>query len=127
MFRATLLVRSLKLSLRQPKTLVIRPDPCFGKVNLLKDDCIHNVVTEETALKVKKDGTMWRGPKEKSVSLLELFITSLSPNEGIVVDLTAGTGEAFSFDSYYDLILLRYSIATALLCEHSQELLFARP
>lgn len=72
--------------------LVIKTNPRFGKVKLEKDDCINNVVTEDSAVKVQKDGTLWRGPKEKAVSFMELLISGLCPNNGIVIDLNAGTG-----------------------------------
>lgn len=90
--RAIVIVRSFKTSLaRQPREHKFTEDPRFGKVKLGKDDVIHNVVTEESALR-KADGSLWRGPKEKCVSLLQLFMTTFSPTGGIVVDLTAGTG-----------------------------------
>ena len=69
-------------------------DPRFGKVKLGSDDVIHNVVTEDSALK-KADGSMWRGPKEKCVSLLQLFMNTFTPTAGIVVDLTAGVGKLY--------------------------------
>ena len=98
--RAIVLIRSFKSSLaRQPKEHKFSEDPRFGKVKLGIDDVIHNVVTEESALK-KADGSLWRGPKEKCVSLLQLFMTTFSPTGGIVVDLTAGTGTFYELKFY---------------------------
>lgn len=35
----------------------------------------------------------WRGPKQKSDALLKVFVSGLSPPNGIVVDLSAGVGK----------------------------------
>jgi len=95
-FKAIVLVRSFDSSVtRQPKELVIASDPRFGEVDLASDDVLFNVITTETALKRQVDGTFWRGAKEKAVALLQLLVTGLSPPEGIIIDLTAGTGNRF--------------------------------
>ena len=78
---------------RQPKELDYASIPEFGNVDLVKDDVVFNVITSETTLKRKGDGTPWRGPKQKSDSLLQLFVTALCPSDGVIVDLTAGSGE----------------------------------
>jgi len=94
-FKAVMLVRSFDLSVaRQPKELVISSGPEFADVDLANDDVLFNVVTSESALKRRADNTFWRGPKEKSVSLLQLLFSGLCPRDGIIVDLTAGTGMA---------------------------------
>lgn len=78
---------------RKPTELVITTDSRFLNVNLRKDDVLLNVVTAETALKRKADAKFWRGPKEKSEALLQLLISGVCPQNGIVADLTAGTGK----------------------------------
>lgn len=94
--RVIVLVRSLPQSIkRQPEELVYASIPEFGNVDLVRDDVVFNVITSETAMK-KSDGRSWRGPKEKSDSLLHLFVTSLCPRNGVIVDLTTGTGEHYS-------------------------------
>jgi hypothetical protein len=91
-----LCVRSLSdSSKRQPAELLITTDPRFEMVDLLKDDVLFNVVTPDNALKRKSDGKFWRGPKEKSVALMQLLIGGLCPRAGLVADLTTGTGERF--------------------------------
>lgn len=92
--RVIVLVRSLPQSIkRQPEELVFASTSEFGNVDLVRDDVVFNVITSETALKRKGDGTPWRGPKEKSDSLLQLLVTALCPSDGVIVDLTAGSGE----------------------------------
>ena len=89
-------MRSLDIKIpRQPKELNLGSIPEFESVDLVKDDVVFNVITSETAMK-KADGRSWRGPKEKSDSLLHLFVTSLCPRNGVIVDLTTGTGEHYS-------------------------------
>lgn len=96
MFRAVLLVRSFtKPVARNPKSLTIVTGPQFAKINLSKDDVLFNVVTEESALKRKDSDFLWRGPKEKSQALMELLIGGLTPENGIICDLSPGTGKSF--------------------------------
>ena len=64
----------------------------FEDVDLANDDVLFNIVTFDTALKRNNGDTFWRGPKEKTVSLLKLLIGGLSPPGGIICDLTAGIG-----------------------------------
>lgn len=97
-----MLVRSLDDKLeRQPKDLFIASDPSFGDVDLANDDVMFNVLTSETVHKRKEDGILWRGPKEKSDSLLHLFLNGLCPSKGIVADLTTGTGKSFFINPNY--------------------------
>ena len=92
--RVIVLVRSLPISVkRQPKEFVYGAINEFQNVDLVKDDVVFNVITSETAIKKKDDGNLWRGPKEKSDSLLQLFVTALCPEDGVIVDLTTGSGE----------------------------------
>lgn len=92
---------------RQPKDLVIASDPFFGDVDLVNDDVLFNVVTAETMLRRKEDGNPWRGPKEKSESLLQLLLNGLCPRGGIVADLTAGTGTfVIASHALVDLVFL---------------------
>lgn len=91
--KAILLVRYYATAMdRKPKDFVITTPPKFKKINLARDDVIPNILTEDTALK-RQGNIYWRGPKEKAVSLMKLFIGGLSPVDGLVVDLTVGTGQ----------------------------------
>jgi len=76
----------------QPKQLIITPDPSLPEVDLACDDVMFNPITSETQLTRKIDGFPWRGPKEKSDVLMQLFVHGLAPTDGIVADLTASTG-----------------------------------
>jgi len=92
-FKAILIVRYVPLSeVRQPKDLIITSDPSVPQVGLACDDVLFNPITSETQLTQKMDGLPWRGPKEKSDILMQLFVHGLSPIDGIVADLTASTG-----------------------------------
>jgi hypothetical protein len=90
---------------RQSKELVIFSTDEFEDVDITRDDVFFNIVTADTALKRKDGKTFWRGPKEKTMSLLQLLITGLSPLEGIICDLTAGTGMSnlFKTNMFLDL------------------------
>jgi len=95
-FKAILIVRSVPVTeVRQPKKLIITPDPSIPQVDLACDDVLFNPVTSETQLTRKIDGLPWRGPKEKSDILMQLFVHGLSPKDGIVADLTASTGTIY--------------------------------
>jgi len=83
-------------TLKDNKELVISSNPCFRDVDLANDNVLFNVIISEIALKKKADGTPRRGAKEKSVSLLQLLVSSMSPNDGIIADLTAGTCQIFA-------------------------------
>jgi hypothetical protein len=85
---------------RQPQELVISSDPSIPMVDLSADDIIFNPITSETQLCKLGDGKPWRGPKEKSEQLMQLFITGLSPQNGIVANLTASTGNQYSYSIY---------------------------
>ena len=94
-----MLARSFSTPLvRQPKAFVITSSNEFDDVDLASDDVLFNIVTAETALKRKDDDKLWRGPKEKAVSLLQLLISGLCPPGGIICDLTAGTGISILFN-----------------------------
>ena len=99
-FKAIVLVCFFSTPLvRQPKELVISSNDEFEDVDLARDDVLFNIVTADTALKRDAGDTFWRGPKEKAVSLLQLLISGLSPEGGIICDLTAGTGMSIFFNS----------------------------
>jgi hypothetical protein len=104
-FKALLLVCSFASSsssiARQPQELVISCDPSIPMVDLSADDVIFNPITSETQLCKLGDGKPWRGPKEKSEQLMQLFITGLSPKDGIVADLTASTCSQYFFFFYF--------------------------
>ena len=88
-----MLVRSYATAVdRKPKNFVITTPPQFKKMNLAGDDVIPKILTEDTTLKRQRK-IYWRGPKEKAVLLMKLFIGGLSQEDGIVCDLTVGTGQ----------------------------------
>jgi hypothetical protein len=92
-FKAVLLARDVPITVaRQPPPLVIVKDPSIPQVDLACDDVLFNAVTLESQLLRKDTGRPWRGPKEKSEVLMKLFVYGLTPENGIVADLTASTG-----------------------------------
>jgi hypothetical protein len=98
---------------RQPQELVISSDPSIPIVDLSADDVIFNPITSETQLCKFGDDKRRRGPKEKSEQLMQLFITGLSPQNDIVADLTASTGDQYSYffyslTVYYCFILIKF-------------------
>lgn len=78
---------------RRPELKIVK-DPSIPQVDLACDDVLFNSVTADSQLKHLADGTPWRGPKEKSKVLMKLFVHGLTPENGIVADLTASTGSA---------------------------------
>jgi hypothetical protein len=103
-FKALLLVRSFASSssiARQPQELVISSDPSIPMVDLSADDVIFNPITSVSQLRKLGDGKPWRGPKEKSEQLMQLFIASLSPKDGIVADLTTSIGNQYFYFFYF--------------------------
>jgi hypothetical protein len=116
-FKALLLVHSFVSSPSsiacQPQELVISSNPSIPMVDLSTDDVIFNPITSETQLRKLGDGKPWRGPKEKLEQLMQLFITGLNPQNGIVADLTASTGNQYSYSIYsftvhYCFILIKF-------------------
>jgi hypothetical protein len=116
-FKALLLVRSFvsfpSSIACQPQELVISSDPSIPIVDLSADDVIFNPITSETQLCKLGDGKPWRGPKEKSEQFMQLFITGLSLQNGIMADLTASTGNQYSYSIYsltlhYCFILIKF-------------------
>ena len=55
---------------------------------------------------------IWRGPKEKAVSLLQLLISGLSPPRGIICDLTVRTGMSNLFK-----ITMSLDLANSITCD----------
>ena len=111
-FKAIVLVRSFSTPLvRQPKEFVISSSVEFEDVDLSNDDVLFNIVTADISLK-RKDGEFWRGPKEKTMSLLQLLISGLSPLGGIICDLTAGTGMSILFN-----ILISQDLGNSITCD----------
>jgi hypothetical protein len=86
---------------RQPQELVISSDPSIPMVDLSADDVIFNPITSVSQLRKLGDGKPWRGPKEKSEQLMQLFIASLSPKDGIVADLTTSIGNQYFYFFYF--------------------------
>jgi hypothetical protein len=86
---------------RQPQELVISYDPSIPMVDLSADDIIFNLITSENQLRKLGDGKPWRGPKEKSEQLMQLFITGLSLQNRIVADLIASTRNQYSYSFYF--------------------------
>jgi hypothetical protein len=87
-------------------------------VDLSVDDVIFNPITYETQLHKLGDGKPWRRPKEKSEQFMQLFITSLSPKDSIVADLTASTGNHYLYSFYfltthhYFILIFSYNFIT---------------
>jgi hypothetical protein len=79
----------------QPQELVNSSDLSIPMVDLSADDVIFSPITYESQLRKLGDSKPWRGPKEKSEQLMQLFIAGLSPKDGIVVDLTTSTGNQY--------------------------------
>jgi hypothetical protein len=92
LFKAMLLVRSFTSLVRQPQEFSITSDPSIPMIDLAKDDVLFNSVTVKNQLCKSSNDMPWRGPKEKSEQLMKIFIHGLSPEEGIVADMTASTG-----------------------------------
>jgi hypothetical protein len=66
---------------------------------------LFNIVTADTALKRNDGDKLWRGPKEKAVSFLQLLINGLTLPGGIISDLIAGTGMSNFFNNTLSLFL----------------------
>jgi hypothetical protein len=86
---------------RQPQELVISFDPSTSMVDLSANDIIFNSITTETQVHKLGDSKLWKGPKEKSEQFMQLFITGLSPKDGIVADLTASTGNQYFYTFHF--------------------------
>jgi hypothetical protein len=84
----------------QPQKLVISSKPSIPMVDLSADEVIFNPITSKTQLHKLGDGKPWRGPKEKSEQLMQLFITGLSPKDGNGADLTASTCNHYYYSFY---------------------------
>ena len=82
---------------RQPADLVINPNPSFPEVNLASNDVLFNFVTSKTQLCSDVDGMPWRGTKEKSEALIHYFVQGLSPNNGIIADMTTSIGPCLCY------------------------------
>jgi hypothetical protein len=112
-FKAFVLVPSFFTPLvRQPKEFVISSSDEFEDVDLASDDVLFNIVTADTALKCKDCDNFWRGLKEKTVTLLQLLISGLSPPGGIICDLTVGTGMSNLFN-----ILMSLHLCNSITCD----------
>lgn len=87
-------VREIPISAaRQPLRLIISQDPTIPSIDLQNDDVLFSAVEEDTQICDPSSGKPWRGPKQKSDALLKVFVSGLSPPNGIVVDLSAGVGK----------------------------------
>lgn len=89
-FGISLAVRSVpgspasKFSFRHVPAL----DP-YG-VDVARDDILQNLVSREDQL--TNGSTPWRGPREKSVLLMQMLIEACSSPWDIILDCTAATG-----------------------------------
>jgi hypothetical protein len=82
-------------------------------VDLSANDVIFNPITSETQLCKLGDSKPWRKPKEKLEQLMQLYITGLSPQNGIVANLTASIGNQYFYSIYsltlhYCFILIKF-------------------
>jgi hypothetical protein len=104
-FEALLLVRSFTSSSSsiacQPQELVISSDPSTPMRDLSVDDVIFNPITTKTQLPKLGNGKPWKCSKEKSEQLMQLFITSLSPKDGIMANLIASTGNQYFYTFHF--------------------------
>jgi hypothetical protein len=104
-FKALLILLSFASSsssiARQPQELVISSDPSIPIVDLNANDIIFNPITTGTQLCKLGDGKPWRGPKEKSEQLMQLFIIGLSLKNGIVTDLTASASNQYFYTFHF--------------------------
>lgn len=72
---------------------------CHG-VDVARDDILQNLVSREDQL---TDGsTPWRGPREKSVVLMQMLIVASSSPGDIVLDCSAATGTFTVSSCLYD-------------------------
>ncbi len=93
-FKALVAVRELDERIdRQPLPLVIAHDLAIPSIDLENDDVLFSTVDETSQMCDPATSRPWRGPKQKSDALLKVFISGLSPVNGIVVDFNAGVGE----------------------------------
>lgn len=69
-----------------------RPVPALNRhgVDVARDDILQNLVSREDQL--TNGSTPWRGPREKSVLLMQMLIESSSSLGDVVLDCTAATG-----------------------------------
>lgn len=59
-------------------------------VDVARDDILQNLVSREDQL--TNGSTPWRGPREKSVLLMQMLIEACSSPWDIILDCTAATG-----------------------------------
>jgi hypothetical protein len=59
-------------------------------VDVARDDILQNLVSREDQL--TNGSTPWRGPREKSVLLMQMLIEACSSPGDIILDCTAATG-----------------------------------
>lgn len=96
-FGILLAVRSL---IEVPRSnFAFRPVPALDRhgVDVARDDCLQNIVLRENQL---INGSIpWRGPREKSISFMQMLIQSASDPGDVVLDCTAATGKFISLVS----------------------------
>jgi len=96
-FGICLAVRSLS---GVPKSkFSFQPIPALDQhgVDVARDDILMNYVTKADQL--MNDNLPWRGPREKSVLLMQMLIQASTMPGDVVLDCTAATG-AFSLLSH---------------------------
>ena len=68
-------------------------------VNVANDDILQNFCNKDD---VSMNGVIpWRGPREKARQFMQMLIEACSQPGDVVVDCTAGTGNAYSL---YDCV-----------------------
>lgn len=60
-------------------------------VDVGKDDCLQNIVLPEN--QSCNGAKPWRGPREKSVVLMEMLIEAASDPGNVILDCTTTTGQ----------------------------------
>jgi hypothetical protein len=70
-------------------------------VDLSADDVIFKPITIETQLCKLGDDKPWKRPIKKSKQLMQLFITTLSPKDGIMADLSTSIGNHYFYFFYF--------------------------
>jgi hypothetical protein len=88
-FSISLAVRSVPGSPASKKLFRHVPELDPYGVDVARDDILKNLVSREDQL--TNGSTPWRGPREKSVLLMQMLIEACSSPGDIILDCTAAT------------------------------------
>ena len=77
------------------------PVPALDRlgVDVSRDDILQNYVSRDDQL--MNGTTPWRGPREKSVLLLQMLIEATTKPGDVVLDCTAATGKHSLFNGFF--------------------------